>query len=127
MDVRTPNICFKQSDAMDHEWQAVLIDLDAATRINGHRPIHDKDSLMYDTSFDDYCQYDWHQFVLLLSRVIDGTDSDYHTRKPIFQSSEKHKELERCFNSGSKPPEWSLDITLVDSPKLLRELLPLPQ
>ena len=25
MDVRTPNICFKQSDATDHEWQAVLI------------------------------------------------------------------------------------------------------
>ena len=125
LDVRTPNICFKQ---VDHDWHAVLIDLDTAIYRKGSVPPCTKDSLMYDILFeDDYHKYDWRQFALLLSRVIDGTDRDYHTRKPVFRSSQEHKELEKSFTSGSRPPEWSLKINLVDSPKLLKDLLPLPQ
>ena len=50
LDVRTPNICFKQ---VDHEWQAVLIDIDTAVHIKGPIPPGNKDFLMYDILFED--------------------------------------------------------------------------
>ena len=121
LDIRIPNICFKK---VNHEWRAVLIDLDNAVEI-GVSPIYvSQKSFMYNIEFDDHRKYDWRQFALLLSRVIEGSDHDYHTRLPVFQNTREQEALKRSFEIGDKPPLESLNISLVDSPKSLNDLLP---
>ena len=123
LDIRIPNICFKK---VNHEWHAVIIDLDNAVEIGGSPIYISQKSFMYNVDFDDHRKYDWHQFSLLLSRVIEGSDHDYHTKLPVFQNTREQEALKYSFETGNKPPLWSLNIPLVDSPKSLNDLLPLP-
>ena len=112
------------SHSINGDRHAVLIDLDNAVEI-GVSPIYvSQKSFMYNIEFDDHRKYDWRQFVLLLSRVIEGSDHDYHTRLPVFQNTREQEALKHSFEIGDKPPLESLNISLVDSPKSLNDLLP---
>lgn len=119
LDVRLPNICFKEVNC---EWHAVLIDIDHAMEIGRPPQCSSQRSFMYNICFDDNCTYDWRQFSLLLCRIIEGSDHDYHTKLPVFQDSKEGRSLKTSFDFGTKPPIWSLNITLVDSPKTLNDL-----
>ena len=123
LDVRLANVCFKEVNC---EWHAVLIDLDHAVEIGRSPRCSSQKSFMYNINFDDNRKYDWRQFSLLLSRVIEGSDHDYHTKLPVFQDSKEGKSLKSSFDFGTKPPLWSLSITLVDSLKSLNDLFTLP-
>ena len=113
LDVRIPNICFRQSE---QGWQAEVG--------SGWPPISES-SLMFNVSFNCETKYDWQQFSLLLLRVIEGRDDGYHNRLPVFGNSSQKMALRNCFDLGNKPEVRALDICLVKSPKTLSELLPL--
>lgn len=87
LDVRIPNIRF---DSFNGEWKAA-------------NPPISKHPLMYNKIFKDLTMYDWRQFSLLLSCVIEGSDHDYHTRPPVFDDTTEQRELQNCFDNGLKP------------------------
>ena len=92
-----------------YAWEAVLIDLDTITAGDPTSPT--QKSLMYDVSFEDSHKFDWRQFALLLSHIIEGDESDYHKRPPAF----RHNTLEHSFKFGTEPAESSLlQITLAN-------------
>lgn len=123
LDIRIPNICFKQ---LEHGWQVVLIDMDGAVGLDwGNSPAVSLKSLMYNQKFKDPTHYDWCQFALLLSRIIEGSDDEYHTRPPVFKNSKEETAIKTSFEYGTKPPLWAMRISLVESPKTLDDLLPL--
>ena len=87
------HICFKK---LNGEWHAVLIDLDHCMEV-GTLTRCTQNSLMYSIEFNDNCKCDWRQFSLLLSRVIEGSDHNYHTRDPVFQDTNEGNSLKRFF------------------------------
>ena len=63
LDVRLPNICFKEVNC---EWHAVLIDIDHAMEIGRPPQCSSQRSFMYNICFDDNCTY----IELFLSSIL---------------------------------------------------------
>ena len=59
MDIRRPNICFRDG-------QAILIDVDNLTR----KLPEDTESVMYSCSFDNATKYNWRQYAIFLARIL---------------------------------------------------------
>ena len=99
LDVRLPNICFRKEDS-----EAVLIDLDDSQPI-GHRPVgvFNVDSHMYSKQYENTENYDWRQLAIILLRIWECKDFDYHKGSLEFPKSEFGQELEACFDEGRKP------------------------
>ena len=96
LDVRLPNICFQENGG---EWIAILIDIDNAFAVEYGHVAPNSSSIMLNTWFDDITKYDWRQYTLMLARIIEGTDEDYHKREPHFGDTH----LKHTFMTGSKP------------------------
>ena len=105
-DIRLPNFCFKQSEM---EWSAVLIDLDCAVDLS-KKISANVSSHMYNVQFDRAEQYDWRQYALMLCRIIEGKEGDYHTREPHFGCSHAEVCLMNSFRYGIKPKVELLDL-----------------
>ena len=91
LDIRRSNICYN-----DHG-EAILIDPDnLSTELPG-----DIESVMYDApDFTVATQYDWRQLAIMLTRVLEGSESNYHTWEPRFPQSTIGRALERSFQFG---------------------------
>lgn len=91
LDIRRPNICYN-----DHG-EAILIDPDnLSTKLPG-----DIESVMYDApEFTVATQYDWRQLAIMLTRVLEGSESNYHTWKPRFPHNTIGRALEQSFQFG---------------------------
>ena len=91
LDIRMPNICYND------DGEAVLIDPDnLSTQLPG-----DIDSVMYDApDFTVAAQYDWRQLAIMLTRVLEGSGSNYHTWKPKFPPNAIGRVLKRSFQLG---------------------------
>ena len=116
LDLRRPNICFSNKNGC---WQAVLIDLDYCREITiDPISVRNDISVMYNVDFSQLEQYDWRQFAIMLARIIEGSDDEYHKRPPVFLDDVCGKELRRSFFDGMKPRKqyltWKNEKTLDD-------------
>ena len=103
MDLRLPNICFREENSVH---TAVLIDLDDSQRTNQPANVIDVDSHMYSIQYENlenYKNYDWRQLAIILLRIWECKDFDYHKGSLEFLKSEFGKELKECFDAGRKP------------------------
>jgi len=109
MDIRLPNICF---DHIDGSWQAVLIDLDNACELTYPCEVY-TDSIMYCVQIDKIKNYDWRQFAIMLARIIESSDDNYHTKGLVFKDNPFEQELKCSFIDGTKPNLDGLEFQLV--------------
>ena len=116
LDLRVPNICFSNNNGC---WQAVLIDLDHCREITRDPTgVRNDNSFMYNVDFSQLEHYDWRHFAIMLARIMEGSDDQYHKRRPKFSDDVCGKELQRSFSYGMKPRKqyltWNKEKTLDD-------------
>ena len=45
----------------------------------------DDDSVMYNVPFSELEQYDRRQFAVMLARIVEGSEDEYHNCLPVFK------------------------------------------
>ena len=112
MDIRRPNICFRDG-------QAILIDVDNLT----DKPPEYTESIMYSCYFDNATKYDWRQYAIMLARILENNESQYHTQPPSFSHAQIGQELEHIYNTGIRPTLSKLKLPETEATQTLENVL----
>lgn len=84
--------------------------------------MRDDGSVMYNVGFSKLEQYDWHQFAIMLARILEGSEDEYHKRLPVFEKDDCGKELQRSCCEGVKPNALVLKCDMGQQQKTLDDM-----